>query len=97
MRSNIVSAEAQDMFLTKRTLALLQKDDFEVCTRQLRNGVKFYQDKEMIEAFSKNPIATVSHVTVMDAPLKKEAAKPKERVSKQPQKAMNPTKTIAKK
>jgi len=42
MRSNIVSAEAQEMFLTKRALAQLLKDDFEVCTRQLRNGVKFY-------------------------------------------------------
>ena len=69
MRSNIVSAEAQDIFLTKRALANLLKDDFEVCTRELRNGVKFYQDKEMIEAFSKNPQSDQPQVSVMPQPI----------------------------
>ena len=69
MRSNIVSADAQDMFLTKRAMAQLLKDDFEVCTRQLRNGVKFYQDKEMLEAYAKNP-EDQPHVTVVAEPVK---------------------------
>lgn len=55
MRTNIVNVEAQDMYLTKRALAKLLEDDFEVHTKQLRNGLKFYQDKNMIEAYAKNP------------------------------------------
>ena len=82
-RSNIVQAEAQDMYLTKRALAQLQKDDFEVCTRQLRNGVKFYQDKDLIEAFIKNPDqSNKAHVTVKDVPNKSVLPKSNDRAKK---------------
>jgi hypothetical protein len=64
-----------------------------VHVRQLRNGVKFYQDTEMLESYSKNPVCPQPRpdVTVMAESTKKKATKAKKVVTK---KIMKPTKAI---
>ena len=64
-------------------------------TRQLRNGVKFYQDVVMLESYSKNPVCPQPEpdVTVMTKITKNEATKAKKVATL---KIMKPTKAIVK-
>jgi hypothetical protein len=57
----------QELNLTSRMLAILEKDDFQVLCKTLRNGqTKFYQNTDMIDVFKPS---TTKHTTKPHSPV----------------------------